>query len=136
MSFYHHKCFEFKSHSWQGVLVATLCDKVCQWLGAGQWFSLVNPGFSSTNETDHHDITEILLKVELNTNNPTKSYNNQNCFMYAFYECQIEVDSLETPTVTVKYRIAIKALFLSLICVLSVKLNSLSCSFIFNILFY
>jgi hypothetical protein len=56
--------------------------------------------------------------------------------MYAFYECQIEVDSLETPTVTVKYRIAIKALFLSLICVLSVKLNSLSCSFIFNILFY
>jgi len=68
--------------------------------GTGQWFSLVNPGFSSTNETDRHDITEILLKVEFNTNNPTKSYNNQNCFMYAFYECQIEVDSLETPTVT------------------------------------
>ena len=32
---------------------------------AGQWFS---PGIpdSSTNKTDHHDITEILLKVVLN----------------------------------------------------------------------
>jgi hypothetical protein len=30
---------------------------------AGKWFSLV----SSTNETDYHDITEILLKVALNT---------------------------------------------------------------------
>jgi hypothetical protein len=25
---------------------------------------------SSTNKTDHHDITEILLKVALNTNKP------------------------------------------------------------------
>jgi hypothetical protein len=30
---------------------------------AGLWFSPV----SSTNKTDHHDITEILLKVALNT---------------------------------------------------------------------
>ena len=44
----------------------TLCDQVCQWLAAGQWFS---PGIpiSSTNKTDRHDITEILLKVTLNT---------------------------------------------------------------------
>jgi hypothetical protein len=27
---------------------------------------------SSTNKTDHHDITEILLKVALNTLNQTK----------------------------------------------------------------
>ena len=46
-----------------GVLDTTLCDKVCQWLVAGQWFSSV----SSTNKTDHHNITEILLKVVLNT---------------------------------------------------------------------
>jgi len=26
---------EFKSHSWRGVLNITLCDKVCQRLGAG-----------------------------------------------------------------------------------------------------
>ena len=32
---------------------------------------LVSPGtpVSSTNKTDHHDITEILLKVALNTHN-------------------------------------------------------------------
>ena len=32
----------------------------------GQWFSLDNL-VSSTNKTDSHDITEILLKVALNT---------------------------------------------------------------------
>ena len=44
----------------------TLCDKVWQWLATGRWFS---PGLpvSSTNQTDCHDITEILLKVALNT---------------------------------------------------------------------
>ena len=47
----------------RGILNTTLCDKVCQWLSAGRWFSPV----SSTNKTDHHDITEILLKVALNT---------------------------------------------------------------------
>ena len=35
---------------------------------AGCWFSLGTP-VSSTNKTDHHDITEILLKVALNTIN-------------------------------------------------------------------
>jgi hypothetical protein len=44
----------------------TLYDKVCQWLATGQWFS-PGPPVSSTNKTDHHDITEILLKVALNT---------------------------------------------------------------------
>jgi hypothetical protein len=44
----------------------TFCDKVCQWLATGQWFS---PGLavSSTNKTDRHDRTVILLKVVLNT---------------------------------------------------------------------
>jgi hypothetical protein len=32
----------------------------------GQWFSPNTP-VSSTNKTDHHDVTEILLKVALNT---------------------------------------------------------------------
>ena len=43
-----------------------LCDKVCQWLMAGQWFSQGTP-VSCINKTDHHDITEILLKKVLNT---------------------------------------------------------------------
>ena len=42
-----------------------LCDKVCQWLLTGRWFSL-GPLVSSTDKTDRHDITEILLKVALN----------------------------------------------------------------------
>jgi hypothetical protein len=44
----------------------TLCDKVCQRLATGQWFS-PGPPVSSTNKADRHDITEILLKVTLNT---------------------------------------------------------------------
>ena len=53
----------FQSRSWQGVLDTTLCDKVCQWLAAVRWFSPI----SFINITDRHDITEILLKVSLNT---------------------------------------------------------------------
>jgi len=50
----------------QGVLDTTLCDQVCQWLTIGRCFSPGTP-VSSTNKTDHQDITEILLKVALNT---------------------------------------------------------------------
>jgi hypothetical protein len=35
-------------------------------VAAGQWFSPVTP-VSSTNKTDRHNITELLLKVALNT---------------------------------------------------------------------
>ena len=50
------------------------CDKVCQWLATGMWFSLGTP-VSSTNKTDRHDITEKLLKVALNTiNQPTNHH--------------------------------------------------------------
>jgi len=56
---------------WRGVLDATLCDKVCQWLATGQSFSPGTP-VSTTNKTERHDITEILLKVALSTiNQPT-----------------------------------------------------------------
>jgi hypothetical protein len=42
----------------QGVLDITLCDKVCQWLTTGRWFSLGTP-VSSTNKTDRHDSMPI-----------------------------------------------------------------------------
>jgi len=48
------------------LLDTTLCDKVCQWLAAGRWFSLDTP-VSFTNKTDLYDTTKILLKVALNT---------------------------------------------------------------------
>jgi hypothetical protein len=44
------------------------------WLVTGRWFSL-GPPVSSTNKTDRHDITEILLKVALNTIKQTNSQN-------------------------------------------------------------
>ena len=70
ISAYHHSSCEFEFRSWQGVLVITLCDKVCQWLVTGQWFF----PFSFTNKSDRHNITEILLKVmTVNTiNQPSK----------------------------------------------------------------
>jgi hypothetical protein len=48
------------------VFDTTLSDKVCQLLATGLWFSLGTLVYS-TNKTDRHDITEILLKVALNT---------------------------------------------------------------------
>jgi hypothetical protein len=51
---------------WRGVLNTILCDKVCELPATGRWFSLGTP-VSSTNKTDRHNITEILLRVALNT---------------------------------------------------------------------
>ena len=50
----------------RGVLDTKLCDKVCQWLVTGHWFS-PSTLVPSINKTDHHNITEILLKVVLST---------------------------------------------------------------------
>jgi len=76
ISVYHHWCCEFESWSWWGVLDTTLWDKVCQWLTTGLWFSTGTP-VSSTNKTDCHDITEILVKVALSTTKQT----NKHMFM-------------------------------------------------------
>jgi hypothetical protein len=56
------------NHGHGEVHDTTLCDKVCQWLATGRWFSPGTP-VSFTNKTDHDDITEILLKVALSTIN-------------------------------------------------------------------
>jgi len=55
----------------RGVLDTTLCDKVCQWFSPGT-------PVSSTNKTDRHGITEILLKVALITITLTLSMNGAN----------------------------------------------------------
>jgi hypothetical protein len=39
-------------------------------MNCGMFFSL------STNKTDHHDLTEILLKMALNTNNPNITFQS------------------------------------------------------------
>ena len=69
---YNYRCCECLSPLMLWVRISTrarcttLCDKVCQWLATGRWFS-PGPPVSSTNKTDRHDMTEILLKVVINT---------------------------------------------------------------------
>ena len=62
ISAYHHSICEFESHILRGVLDTTLCDKsltvICDRLGV-----FPDTPVSSTNKTDCHHITEILLKI-------------------------------------------------------------------------
>jgi hypothetical protein len=48
----------------------------------GRWFS-PGPPISSTNNIDHHDITEILLKVALNTIKQTKKQTNMKTVVFS-----------------------------------------------------
>jgi hypothetical protein len=69
ISAYHHWCCEFESRSGRGVehyVIKFVSDLRQSW-----WFS-PGPPVSSTNKTDRHDITEILLKMALNTIKQTK----------------------------------------------------------------
>ena len=61
-----------QAHNMQ--LNTTLCDKVCLWLAAGQFFSS-GILISFTNKADRHDITEILLKVVLNAITLTHNFS-------------------------------------------------------------
>ena len=63
----------------------TLCDNICQSLEIGRWFPQDTP-VSSTNKTDRHDITEILLKVALNTINH-KPPNSKTVWKSAVNKC-------------------------------------------------
>ena len=56
--------------SLRGVLDTTSCDKVRQWPTTGRWFS-PDTQVSPINKIDRYDITEILLKVVLNTTSIT-----------------------------------------------------------------
>ena len=81
---------------WVGISIrarcTTLCDKDCQWLETGRWFSPGTP-VSSTNKTDRHDITEILLKVALDTFKQTNKKQTyvlwQNCLYYISFRIDI-----------------------------------------------
>jgi len=63
------------------LILVALCDIVCQLLVIGRWFS-PDTTVSSTNKTDCHDITEILLKEVFNTiNQPIVTFTN---FVYVW----------------------------------------------------
>jgi hypothetical protein len=75
-------------HSWRSKLDITLYDKVYQQLAAGQWFSPV----SSTNKTDRHDMSDVLLKMALNTINRTQNRlhgRTRNGNAIIFFTCPI-----------------------------------------------
>jgi hypothetical protein len=63
---------EFESCSREVYSIQYYVIKFCQWPAPDLWFCLGIPVFS-TNKTDDNDITEILLKVALNTINLTSS---------------------------------------------------------------
>jgi hypothetical protein len=71
ISAYHHWCCEFESRSGRGVQ-----HYVIKLVSDFLWFS-PGPLVSSTNKTDRHDITEILLKVALNTIKQTNKQTNK-----------------------------------------------------------
>jgi hypothetical protein len=63
---YHHLTLWVRTPLRRGVLDTALYDQVCQRLVTGQWLCPGTP-VSSSDKTDHHDITEILLKMALKT---------------------------------------------------------------------
>ena len=56
------------------AMCTTLCDKVCQTLATGRWFS-PGPLVSSTNKTDRYDIAKLLLKMVSDIITLTKSFS-------------------------------------------------------------
>jgi hypothetical protein len=81
---YHQRC-EFEPCSWRVIVDTTSCDKACQWLATGRWFSLDTP-VSSTNKSHRHNITENSAEsAALNTIILTLSLT---FYYYTFNICQ------------------------------------------------
>ena len=72
-----------------------LCDKVCQKLPTGRWFSPIPPVFS-TYKTDRHDITKISLKMALSTINQTIHYLKLYRLHIAMIEIRTPMDAIIT----------------------------------------
>ena len=89
------------------VLDTPLCDKVCQWLTTSRWFSPDTP-VSSTNKTDRHDITEILLKVALKTinqlNQPTSFYGRTKLIQKSMPVSSYWLKTRDVARIMEKYR--------------------------------
>jgi len=77
--------------SLRGALDTTFCDKVCQWLATGQWFSLGTPA-SSNNKTDSRYNWNIVesgiklhkpeqLKVMIHSINSYEQRNYKYCML-------------------------------------------------------
>ena len=67
--------------------LAAASDKVYQLLAYGRWLSPGTPAFS-TIKTGRHDITEILLKVALNTKNQINHQQPNNYMETSYMDCR------------------------------------------------
>ena len=84
----------------------TLRDIVCHWLAKRRWFSPDLP-VSSTNKTDRHDITEILLKVALITTQQTnKQYYIMitSCSVILYSRCPVNMISLKRKVLPIVFK--------------------------------
>ena len=63
------------------IVTDVVSSNPTQLLAAGQWFSS-GPPISPTNNTDCHDITELLVKVALNTITSNQANDMKMCTMY------------------------------------------------------
>ena len=87
---YNYLCNQFPSPLMLWVRISirarctTLCDKVWQWLATCQWF-FPGPPVSSTNKTDCHDITEILLKRVVNTIKQINNNQNETTYLFTIF---------------------------------------------------
>ena len=83
ISAYHHWCCEFESRSsGRGVQHYAIKFVTSRWFSPG-------PPVSSTNKTDRHDITEILLKVALNTIKLTNTHikcHEKVAYLFTFHK--------------------------------------------------
>jgi hypothetical protein len=61
-------------------MLLVVSDKVYQFLAHGRWLSPGTPASSST-KTGRHNMTEILLKVALNTIKQTNKQTNKQIHM-------------------------------------------------------
>jgi hypothetical protein len=111
--------WEFESRSWRDILDTTLCEKVCQWLDIGWWFS---PGTSasSINKTYRHDINEILLKVALKTITLTLFWPQS---FLSFFELRLPSDY---PICVFKHFLLSTRLTCFNQCILTIHSNNLS----------
>ena len=81
-----------------GLLDTTFCDKVCQLLAAGLWFS-PDTLVSSINKNECHVIAEILLKVALNIiTQKTLTPISQLVFSETNKNTDVQVDTYEGRT--------------------------------------
>jgi hypothetical protein len=123
--------FWVRAPLWQSVLDTTLCDKVCQWLTAGRWFSpwtLV----SSINKTAYHDIPAILMKVTLNTINQT-DWKWINGFLLSFSSKYKEGQHLGKTSLRNRYMFNMASSHVLIVLLILVPRNSLTTQYCLSI---